>query len=102
MCAAAKQGPGEGSGSIWGQAGTSPSHPQTLCGEAVGWMQEPGGSHLHRLLVSTELDAGKSEGGMGSGDRGQAVREGKVPGGARHAAAHQRALPEPAPGISAS
>lgn len=79
--------------------GTSPSHPQTLCGEPVGWMQEPGCSHLHHLLVSTELDAGKSEGGMGSGDRGQAVREGKVPGGARHASAHQRAVPEPAPGI---
>lgn len=35
--------------------------------------------HLHRLLVPAELDAGKGQGGVGAGDRGQTVREGEIP-----------------------
>lgn len=52
---------------------------QTLYEEAHGGTEEPLCSPFCSLLVLLEFDAGKSKGGVGSGDRGQAGREGKIP-----------------------
>lgn len=53
------------------------AHPtDRVCGGSGGAVC----SRFYLTPVLVEFDAGKSEGGVGSGDRGQAVGEGKIPG----------------------
>lgn len=67
---------------VWGQQGggwhARLSHPTDVV-SGSGGTRGLFNSHFCHFLVLTEFDAGQSQGGVGSGDCGQAGREGEVP-----------------------